>query len=101
MIMKAAVACGSTIFTCDVVKHDGHFWLVPYWYDAVEKGYSQPARIVRITEVRHQKLIGQEHDFVLNSPMPEGVLDGSMSPQECVGLVVVDAPDIRFPTGHS
>lgn len=99
-VLKALVPCGTGIRLVDVIKHDGHFWLVPHWWHFTEKGYARPARIVRITEVQHQRVFGQGHQFLLNYPIPEGVLDGSLPAHECAGLVVVDNPNVNVPMGH-
>ncbi len=97
-IYKTVVPVGSTVQIVDTIKHEGGLWLVPIWIDNKTTGLSKPGRRIRIDKLRHQKSSGETHDFVLNGPIPKGVIDGSIPPESAIGFDVVDDPDLLNPS---
>jgi hypothetical protein len=99
-IHKTKVAVGSSLVDMDTIELDGGLWLVPIWIDNRTTGSSKPGRHIRIDQLRHQKSSGNLHDFILNGPIPKGVIDGSIPPESVIGFDVVDDPDLLNPNSR-
>lgn len=85
---------------CDTIEHEGKLWLVPHWTVAPTEGWRQPTRIIRMDSLPHQKMPeNYADDFVLNGPIPKGVLLCEIPPEESHGFEVIDLPDIKLPGG--
>lgn len=72
----------------DTVQHEGKWWLVGSWLEAIATRERMPELLVRLEGLQYQGVEGQPYRFVLNNPIPKSVLDG----KEQGGYVVV-----RFP----
>jgi hypothetical protein len=83
----------------DTIEHAGHFWLVTQWLEVPAAGYKTPARIVRLTDLAHQRFPeGSAYgDFVLSQPIAKALFDPESGTQPVAGYVVIERPDIRFP----
>jgi len=98
-ILKAAVFLDQpdgSIYTMDVIKHAGSFWIVPQWNVMPEIQQQSPARIIRLDPLPHQKMKGPPHDFVVNYPIPKAICDGLYLQPTTPPFEVVEAPNIRF-----
>ncbi len=87
---------GGKVYKMDTIEHDAKFWLVPEWLESQDGDWTQPARIILLDTLPHQKSGGTFGDFVLNRPIPKNVIDGRAKPGEG-GYIVVEQPDIRLP----
>lgn len=84
------------IIRCDTIEHEGALWLVPEWLRSNSGGSLLPARIIRISEHPHQRIeSGEPADFVLNGPVPKGLLYDRSLPPEAGAYVVIEYPDIE------
>lgn len=102
-ILKTAVGSDDgKIYTIDTISFRGGLWIVPLWNEAQDGKWIQPARIIRIDVLRHQRMpqkIGP-HDIVLNEPVPKRLLDGLPPQPEDKHFQIEDQPDaprIRSP----
>jgi hypothetical protein len=77
--------------------HEDKLWLVPYWRDNQEAGYSTPERMVLLETLPHTKSDGKDYDFLLELPVPKAVFDGLPYVQKEVLYVVKEDPGILFP----
>lgn len=80
--------------TCDIIEHDGMLWLVPEWRDNPAEGWTMPQRIVLALAFGLQETAQQNHQYLLQMPVPEALLEGG--PPESAGQKVIEMPDIRF-----
>jgi hypothetical protein len=85
------------IHICDVISHEGQFWLVPEWLDSQDGKWTKPARIVPLATMPHQQGTGYP-EFVVNDPIPKSVLFGRPSPEEAHKFAIVEYPEIVFPS---
>jgi hypothetical protein len=99
-IYKTRIAVGSGTITMDTIELNGGRWLVPIWIDSRTRGPSKPGRRIRLDQLPHQKSSGNLHDFILNGPIPKGVIDGSIPPESVIGFDVVDDPDLLNPNSR-
>jgi hypothetical protein len=82
---------------CDVVQHNGDYWLVPQWIESDRPRSKRPARMVSPKTIPHEKMRG-EHQFRISDPLPKWLFDGSPRPRgEQRSLVVLEYPEIEFP----
>lgn len=99
-ILKAAVFLDQpdgNIYTMDVIRHEGKFWLVPSWNVMPDLGQQSPTRLILLDALPHQRTRGMPpHDFVVNYPIPKAVCDGAYLRPLKPPLVVVEAPNIRL-----
>lgn len=87
--------------TCDTIEYEDGLWLVPRWTVAPTEGWRKPTRIIRLDLLPHQKMPNDwGQDYVLNYPIPTGVLSGQTPPEEAHGFEVIDQPDIKLPGGN-
>jgi hypothetical protein len=99
-VLNTLVPMESGIFAMDTIEHEGMLWLVPEWIDTPRKGWSRPARIVRLSLLPHSRGPAP-FDYVLQNPIPKDVLNGQIPPQLAALYVVIEAPDIEFETHSS
>ena len=98
-LLKTLVPFDDGIYTVDTIKYEGDLWLVPAWIDdKPSKGYSMPARIIRMPALQPAgKAVSA--DYVLANPLPKGVYEGNIPVELENVYVVIDRPDIvvEFP----
>src|ERR1700689_2871067 len=58
---------------CDVVEHNGEYWLVPQWIESDRPRSKRPARMVSLKTIPHEKTRGQ-HEFRIRDPPPSRAL---------------------------
>ena len=93
----------NTVATCDVLVVNGVEWLVPKWLDSPTRGDTTPERAILLATLRHQRVDGMAHQFVVLTPIPRAVLSGPTLPGPGDGFVVVFQPPIflkRLPGLH-
>ena len=82
---------------CDVVEHNGEYWLVPQWIESDRPRSKRPARMVSLKTIPHEKTRGQ-HEFRISDPLPKWLFDGSPRPRgEQRPFVVLEYPEIECP----
>jgi hypothetical protein len=98
-ILKTRVASAgdNRIFSVDTIEHQGGLWLVPQWTGSTTAGVRRPMRIIRIDLLRYQKPGPKGYDYLLNDPVPIGILFGQPAPQETQGFLVITQPDMSLP----
>jgi len=42
-----------TVYTMDVIQHEGSFWLVPEWRDSHAERVSMPVRMILLDLIQH------------------------------------------------
>jgi hypothetical protein len=104
-ILKAAVPSGPEVLTCDAVFHEGKYWLVPEWLEDNESGSRVPARLVCISNLRHQVHLDSEvHQLTVNEPVPREILDGTAEKDKLGKFLVAENPagwpELEPPTLH-
>jgi hypothetical protein len=67
----------SKVLTVDGIAHEGKLWIVPKWRTYID-GTTRPELMIRFDNLEHQKR-AIDHDYTLNLPMPQSVLDGLSS----------------------
>jgi hypothetical protein len=86
------------LWLVDTIEHEGHLWLVPEWLEAPSEGWKTPRRIICLSLIRHQQTPKHPRfQYMTTDPIPIAVFDGHAQPEEAVGFVVVEAPNIRVP----
>lgn len=89
---------GNGLYHADTVEYQGEPWLVSGgWLPAEQGGWMRPVRIVRPIGVAFQPG-GAWADFVLQAPVPIGVLEGS-EPVPDGQYEVVQWPDVLIEMG--
>lgn len=86
------------IYRVDTIEYKGTYWLVPGWLDNPAGGWRIPERIIRLDILPYQESPGGPADFVLNSGIPKSVFDGQIQPEQEGQYIVIERPDIRFPS---
>ena len=102
-LLKTLVPFDDGIYLVDTIEYEGGLWLVPEWIAGKpSKGYSRPARIIRITFLQRSGPFGKA-DHVLKDPLPKGVFEGHVPTELKDVYVVIENPDIVVeipPTYH-
>jgi len=95
-ILKTMIPSAEGLFLCDTIEHEGQLWLVPQWIDGTPtKGYSKPARIIRLTFLPYSQGLAGVSDYLLRDPIPKSVWQQGIVPPELKNMyVVVENPDI-------
>jgi hypothetical protein len=86
-----------------LITHQDWLWIVPEWLVAKGEQYRIPARMICIEGLDRKRLpIEAGADFALREPIPPEVMDGTLPPERCLPLIVIDRPDVRLavPTAH-
>jgi hypothetical protein len=89
-----------TLFICDTIEHEGYLWLVPEWCSQTRPGVMWPRRIIRLSGLPYQTMSGEGFggaNFLLNAPIPKGILDGTIPSERAAPYVVQDLPPIERP----
>src|ERR1700722_19089659 len=97
-VMKTAIPRddGSPLI-CDSIQHDGKLWLVPEWLEEASKPYSKPVRMIGLSGLQYRSMpMGSEADFVLDYPVPQEVMRGSVQGDQAAPFVVLERPDVRI-----
>lgn len=63
-------------YLIDTIFVAGAWWLVGSWLAANATGERVPERLVRLTGLAHEEVVGQRHRFLLHNSLPKSVLDG-------------------------
>lgn len=71
------MAAGSKVLTADGIAHEGKLWIVPKWHTYID-GTTRPELMIRFDNLEHQNR-AIDHDYTLNLPIPQSVLDGLSS----------------------
>jgi hypothetical protein len=85
---------------CDTIYYEDTLWIVAEWIESTETKQMRPTRIVRLRGLPHERSQIPGITWVINSPLPRDVFYGKGSPLPTSGIVVVDRPEIVFPTAH-
>lgn len=93
---QAMIAVGNDLEKCDVIEHGFQLWLVPYWLDSPEEGWTAPARIICLSKLSHNEASFADCRWVVSHPIPRGVLDGTATAAEAARFHVIERPPIRF-----
>jgi hypothetical protein len=85
------------ILQCHGMLLEGTLCLVAKWLESPDGEDKKPTLLLRLTEWPHQKSSGQMGDYIVNSPLPKGVLGGHIPAQlagkiEAVHLPMEDDP---------
>lgn len=86
------------LFQVDTIGHLGRMWLIPEWLDSAREGIRKPTRIMCLDVLPHQKTPGGPTDFILNAGISRAVFDGEAKPKPGDVFIVIEEPDIRFPS---
>lgn len=63
----------------DAIEYEGGIWLVPNWLENISEKTSSPQRIIRMDTLAHQVMEpGHDHQFVVNTPIPEYMFDDQL-----------------------
>lgn len=85
------------IVQIDAIKHEGGIWLVPNWLDNIIEKTTSPQRIIRMDTLQHQAVEpGSEHQFVVNTPIPEYMFDDQLPDNIDPQFEVVENPPLSF-----
>lgn len=97
-MMRAVLgnADGPELSFCDVIEHEGQFWLVPHWLTASDGSVQKPRRIIAIASFRHQRPGPFGAHFLINEPVP-AVLLAWEEPPAMPQYVVIELPEIAMP----
>jgi len=89
------------IYQIDAIEHKGKLWLVPHWIESPTEGLKRPTRIIRMDQLKYQKLPSGDArgNYLLNEPVPKSVLDGTASAELAATFEIVDLPNVSFPSG--
>lgn len=86
-------------YRVDTIEYQGKMWIVPEWLETPRQGWKRPARLILLDVIPHQRTLGSPFgDFVLTSPIPRGVYDGTKFE---AGYVVLAHSDltVQIPKG--
>jgi len=87
----------------DAILLEGALWCVSQWLENLDQGYRIPERLIRPRGARYDLTGGSQDlgplqvDYVLSGTLPKAVVEGRARPEEAVGFLVKEAPDVRFP----
>jgi len=84
---------------CDAIEYDSRFWLVPAWLEMPDKAVTMPLRIIPLDLLRHQKVLGQEFDLLVNDGLPTQLFEREIPQELRSKFRVVESPDIKIPAG--
>jgi len=89
------------IYQIDAIEHKGKSWLVPHWIESPTEGLKRPTRIIRMDQLKYQKLPPEDArgNYFLNEPIPKSVLDGTASAELAATFEILDFPNVSFPSG--
>ncbi|WP_299321417.1 hypothetical protein [Parasphingopyxis sp.] len=89
----------SMISGLSVIEHEGALWIVTGWLGHKTRPVKRPVRLIRMTGLQYEELDPEQHgsDYLVNQPIPRGVLDGTIASEEATGFVVLDTPKIEIP----
>jgi len=87
----------NSLLAVDTIEYEGKLWLVPKWLESPTEGWRQPAHIICLTTLPHEKWGDR---FLLRCPMPRAVFDGRRQQETKGEFVVVNLPDVRLPLGR-
>lgn len=101
-VFKALVgrADAPEILKIDAIRWRGKLWLVPSWRVSAAQGVRWPQRLIRFDLIPHQTGTAFA-DFVLNEPIPMGILDGTASTEERARYEIVENPNLQIPAPPS
>jgi hypothetical protein len=100
--MKTFVSDGESIGVLETINRRGVLWIVSLWIEDQERNTRVVGRIIRLSGLSYRKLPpGAGADFVLDEPIPKGVLNGSIPPEKADGYIVEDHPSLKKPFGHA
>jgi hypothetical protein len=101
-VLKALVfdATGKTSPTLrDAIEYEGHFWLVPGWYEIPAKAVSKPIRLIPLEGLRFQKVDQPGMDLFVNDGLPTQLFDPEIPTELRSKFRVVEGPDIEILAG--
>jgi hypothetical protein len=87
----------------DAIVFEGALWCVSQWLENLDQGYRIPERLVRPRQSQYDLPGGSQDlgllqvDYVLSGTLPKAVVEGRARPEEAIGFLVKEAPDVRFP----
>lgn len=83
----------------DTVSVDGALWLVPRWRLGATEGQRTPKIAIRLSSLDYRRASepSMGADFVLDDPIPSGILDGTADLTELSGYDVVAALPVEIP----
>jgi len=85
-----------TVYTMDVIQHEGSFWLVPEWRDSHAERVSMPVRMILLDLIQHTRLSGNP-DFLLTETVPIEVIEGRPTQEQAKQYVVRENPAVQVP----
>ena len=85
---------GGELQECDAIECADRLWLIPEWKASPVASFRQPVRAIRLDTLPHSKApAGSGADYVVDVPIPAGVMSGEAS-----GLFeVVESPYFIWP----
>lgn len=99
-IFKAMVPFQGSTQKVDVIEHEGSFWLVPLWHDSETEEWTEPAFLIPLDRLAHQRSTGgAEWDFVVNEPMPKEFWTDYIPTQLAQQYGLITNTGIRLPIG--
>lgn len=63
-------------YLVDTIFYKNEWWLVSSWIESNDKTEKIPERLVRLSGLRYQEVVGKEYRFLLNNAIPKSVFDG-------------------------
>jgi hypothetical protein len=96
IVRRATLIAGSDIVQMDVIRANGHFWLVPTWFVNRDEGWRAPERVVLLDSLVHHAMPGPIQ-FLVESPIPKDVFFGDETHEPADEYVVFRSPDIQLP----
>jgi hypothetical protein len=75
----------------DAIERDRQYWLVPHWLGAKPGTKETPVRLVGISKLVHQVMLGSPFgDLIVSTPIPRAVYEGRKPPAAGSPLVVIE-----------
>lgn len=87
---------------CDVIQHNGKFWLVKDWLEYKQEGFSIPTRAICLETIQYSRVDADNFQFLVTGPLPKYLFEDAPLPPEAAQFVVLEKPDVRrvLPTLH-
>lgn len=84
------------LLSCDTIKWQGKFWLVPSWLENLSTGRMRPLRIIALDSFGYRILPqGSPEAFAIDTQVPKCVFDGQSPPGTT--FEIVESPEVEFP----